>query len=478
VRTAGATAALLLLATAAWAHVGSPDVYLDGNAGPYRLLVVVRMPVVVPGVADIEIRSLSGGLRGLSVVPLRIRGLGAELAPVPDIAERDGGDPQLFRARLWMMQHGAWKVKIDAEGERGKGELSVPVAAVATTASAMPAALKGLLGAAGVLLVAGLIGMVGAAVREAMSPPGSEVTPADRRRGRRAMAWAAVVAVAVVWGGDAWWRVEARGNAARVYRLPRAAVSVVPPRTLSLQLQNPNGRRVFMDDLVPDHGHLIHLFLVRVPALDRMLHLHPQPASGSQFEQALPALPAGRYHAFADIVHATGFPETEIAEVALPEIAGGETSGDDSSAAAAPLAEPATTTSAAALPGGRMLWLREPGPLRTGEPVWLRFRVEDAAGQPATDLEPYMGMAAHLAVVRADCSVFAHLHPGGSAPMAAVELANGAAPAAHTGHASVAPEITFPYGFPQPGDYRLFVQVKRDGRIETGVFDARVIGTP
>jgi hypothetical protein len=36
------------------------------------------------------------------------------------------------------------------------------------------------------------------------------------------------------------------------------------------------------------------------------------------------------------------------------------------------------------------------------------------------------------------------------------------------------PEVRFPYGFPQPGNYRIFVQIKRAGRIETGVFDAHV----
>ena len=56
-----ALAALLMLMTAApaAAHIGSPDVFFDGSAGEYRMLVVVRMPVVIPGVAQIEVRSLA-----------------------------------------------------------------------------------------------------------------------------------------------------------------------------------------------------------------------------------------------------------------------------------------------------------------------------------------------------------------------------------------------------------------------------------
>jgi hypothetical protein len=39
---------------------------------------------------------------------------------------------------------------------------------------------------------------------------------------------------------------------------------------------------------------------------------------------------------------------------------------------------------------------------------------------------------------------------------------------------SLQPEVSFPYGFPKAGDYRIFVQIKRAGQVQTGVFDARV----
>ena len=93
-----------------------------------------------------------------------------------------------------------------------------------------------------------------------------------------------------------------------------------------------------------------------------------------------------------------------------------------------------------------------------------------------------MGMAGHLVIVKKDLSVFAHVHPNGSAPMAAIQLleknqandAEAMTNMAGMSDAALPSEVTFPYGFPQPGQYRLFVQVKRAGRIETAVFDANV----
>ena len=104
----------------------------------------------------------------------------------------------------------------------------------------------------------------------------------------------------------------------------------------------------------------------------------------------------------------------------------------------------------------------------------LTFRVEGADGQPARDLELYMGMPGHAIVVRRDRRVFAHVHPSGSVPMAAMNIAMPPA-ASHAGHEVAPPStVTFPYGFPQAGDYRIFVQVKRAGSVMTEVFDAAV----
>ena len=47
-------AMLVALAHPAFAHVGSPNVFYEGDAGPYHLFVTVRVPQVVPGVAQIE----------------------------------------------------------------------------------------------------------------------------------------------------------------------------------------------------------------------------------------------------------------------------------------------------------------------------------------------------------------------------------------------------------------------------------------
>jgi hypothetical protein len=236
---------------------------------------------------------------------------------------------------------------------------------------------------------------------------------------------------------------------------------------------------VSLMSLIPDHGHLMHLFLLRVPAMDPFYHLHPEKVSDGSFAVKLPAVPSGKYKIFADIVRGTGFPETMVSEINLPDVKGEPLTGDDSGISASPFESATQTKTISVLPdGGRMVWEQDGATLRAGQVSWFHFRFEDAQQKPAEDLEPYMGMACHAELVRSDLSVFAHIHPAGSVPMASLMIAqkDSGLPMEHGSMHALPADVSFPYGFPQPGDYRLFVQIKRHGQVETGVFDTHVGG--
>jgi hypothetical protein len=517
------------------AHVGSPDVYFQGAAGPYHLIVTVRTPQMIPGVASVEVISATPGITKISVVPTYIVGPGAKYPPEGGVLAQGKDDPQYFSGKIWLMASGSWQVRLKVDGAQGAGELAVPVPAAARATLPMARGLGALLLALMALLVAAFIAIMGAATREAAVEPGAAVPPRNRMRARIAMGVATALVVALLVGGNLWWNDEAVAKArSMIYLAPKLEVKLDDSgRTMQLEMMDSSwhsGRpETVMTELIPDHGYLMHLFLVREPGLDAFYHLHPKmvkamtpkseggddfdsPAPDSRraevtntFDVTLPSIPAGRYQVYADVVRASGFPDTMTAEITIPETVGAAMTGDDSGAHARPIGDVMAGDANAAdsadgpvvtLPDGyKMVWVRGSAPLVANQFVWLKFQLDDPQGKPVTDGQPYMGMAGHAEIVSADRSVFAHIHPDGSPAMAAVEMANaptataapqtaGAMPAGMdpamkmpmdvmTGEPSA--EVSFPYGFPKAGRYRIFAQMKRGGVIETGVFDADVV---
>ena len=442
--------ALVLAGLPLSAHVGSPDVYFDGQAGAYRLAVTIRPPVVIPGVAEVEIRA--PGVERLYITPTPLTGAGAKFAPAADLMNRAAEDAAFYTGSLWMMSSGSWQVKIRVEGPQGRGELSVPVPNAAQRTLAMSQRLGAMLMVLMLVLSGGLIAIVGAAAREAGLAAGVRPGSKELQRGRAAMAAAGALVLVALWGGYAWWGSEAREYGNNIYK-PLGMKVTHEGGALRLNLEHKGWRqREEFDDLIADHGHLMHLFVVRLPELDRVWHLHPKMTANGVFEQALPAMPAGRYQLYGDIVHRSGFPETLVAEVDLPTVTGAVLTGDDTASGAASgiVFENAGDTFVA----------------KRRTPLRFRFQGNEA-------IELYLGMPGHAAVVKKDRSVFAHLHPTGTVPMAALQLTAGE----HAGHyrePKLPTTVAFPYGFPAPGEYRLFVQLKRKGQVETAPFDVLV----
>ncbi len=477
--------ALLVLLLAA--HIGDSNSYYRGSAGPYTVQVIVRHPGVVPGLADITVRVEDEGVTRVTVRPVH-SALGLDGAPRPDVATPVPGEPGLFAAQLWFMTLGAYSVHVEVDGAAGSGTAVVPVNSLATRTLPMSATLSVVLAALGLFLAVGLLTIVRAAVLESTVPPGDTPTAAQRRRAHVSVGLAVVLLFLVVTGGRAWWNAEAnayRGILFQPLALRVAPATIAGVRVLDMEVGDRNWLGTATSPIVPDHGKLLHGFLVRVPDQDAFAHVHPWPIGERRFRLPLPPLPPGRYVFYGDIVHETGFSQTLVTEVDLD--------ADQSRcelADACPAADPddawwtgpaQTADDAVFEDGASLRWLRPAEPIIAGQPFELRFAATDDAGQ-ALPLEPYMGMAAHAAVRRDDGSVFVHLHPTGSISVAAQQALairaarDTAATAAHWMHAAGAPDglVSILYAFPRGGRYRLWVQVKAAGETRTAAWDVTV----
>ena len=183
-----------------------------------------------------------------------------------------------------------------------------------------------------------------------------------------------------------------------------------------------------------------------------------------------------------------GFVHATPNGIAPADMPGGPLGADDASGSPPPLSAGQLNNSYKLPDGYVMVWDR-PSTVSSNTAYAFRIHLLDANGKPATDVQPYMGMAGHAAFVKTNGTVFAHTHPEGSAAMAALMLANDNTGSRTSDHGAMdgamsmnmnahneplSSTVEFPYGFPSSGPYRIFVQMKHGTTIETGVFDVVV----
>jgi hypothetical protein len=498
-RRLGATAGLAAVVIATSAHLGSPDTWFQGNAGPYSVRVVVRLPGVVPGLGQIDIKVAGEGVELVTAQPV-IFDAGKEGAPPPDEAKPVAGRPGEYHAELWFMTPGSFSVNVAVRGSRGEGTAIVPVAAVAERQIGLYPWLGKLLAALGILLFVGAVTIFRAAGADSVTPPGEEITTKRRRIGAAAAGFGAVVLGLGLWGGRAWWGAVERNYRRELYQ-PFSAEAAVDTggarRTLEFTITDSSwsrGRpgsaweRFSVSPLLPDHGKLMHLFMVRGDGA-AFGHLHPVSADSTRFRSGLGNLPAGSYHVYADVVHETGFPQTMVARVTvgepLPGDSGRLSDGDDGVFQGSPGGDVVTLAD-----GATIGWDGKPADLVANQDANLSFVVRERDGTVAR-LEPYLGMPGHAVVQRDDGQVYVHLHPNGTISMIAqaalterqatdtapgmlARRLNDGMTTSHADHPAFDGRFSFPYAFPQPGEYRVWIQLRRGAEVITAPFHASV----
>jgi hypothetical protein len=342
----------------------------------------------------------------------------------------------------------------------------------------------------------------------------------------------------LMFGGNMWWNAETADYQRNIYR-PYTATSNISfsdgQRILNFKIDSTSVNGRSMSFIIPDHGKLMHMFLVKEGTMDVFAHLHPSRKDTLTFEAPLPNMPAGKYLIFADVLRYHSLQNTITDTVEIPQTPKVNVmptfTGDSDDTFVVTNALNKTRNSVVnesiticgtpglktmLQDGSSIVWEEKPNQkLMAGNVYDLKFSVLAPDGKPA-ELQTYLGMMGHAAVIKDDASVYIHLHPNGTYSSTAVQvlqkridetsnkrpnldnakkfrdsvdnvltklqamteaerdkLLMGNMKHELNGHHNG--QVTFPYAFPKAGHYRVWLQVKREGKILTGVFDANVI---
>lgn len=540
-KTAGLIFIACLMFHFSYAHIGSPGVVMEGSAGAYKLLVSIAPPDVIPGIAKVKVFIQNSADDMVKARAIYFE-TGDEGSPGADLMKKVPGQRGQYEADIWLMNGGASSIQISVKGKMGKGVLVVPVVAVSSQIKEMPFATGAMLLMLAIFLFVLMVSIIGYSVSDALAGGNGPVSVQQKKYRRAGIIVAILLSSLITSGGGLWWR-KVHNNYKRYMYLPLEASSKVKTvngvNELCISLDTNSMRRSSFSFVVPDHGKLMHLFMIRIPMMDAFAHLHPVRKDSANFKTVLPDLPKGEYLLFADIVYATGFTETIRDTIRIPADLGDSTHAldQDDGYAFAPPVEPISDgqllegsavitcgkpgTGARLKDGSTMIWEGTANkPLEAGKMYQLTFSVL-SPDKSMAKLESYLGMPGHAAIIRNDGNVYIHLHPVGTFSMAAetnmlnrITEPRGLFAYPEPGHfrdsidsyirylsglesskrenllmqqmnmseSSADGEmgmvhsnrVTFPYSFPSAGNYRIWIQVKRNGNILTGAFDVVV----
>lgn len=210
-------------------------------------------------------------------------------------------------------------------------------------------------------------------------------------------------------------------------------------------------------ELPVDHERQMHLIAVSRD-LEEFQHIHPESGPGGDFAVTAEFPEAGTYVLYDE------FKRGEQTVVDRREL---DVGGGGGEASLSPDTEPKTA-------GGLTVSLEAPDEIRAGQEATFIYTVEKEGGSPADDLEPYLGAAAHVALVSEDTREFAHTHGedvnGGSG-----EVSESGGHEHGGGGQTFGPKISFTHTFEEDGAYKVWAQFNHHGEVVTVPFVVEVV---
>lgn len=264
---------------------------------------------------------------------------------------------------------------------------------------------------------------------------------------------AALVAGAILIGGAAVWKNGQRQSVPiqshRTYHLESDAAGktygVQSPSEYSFKVVDERGNT--LKDFALTHTKQMHVIVVRKD-LAYFQHVHPEfDAATGVFTLGGLSFPAdGPYRIFADFAPSNGQKDAMGMPLAVT-LSEDVKAGDSAKYAAQSLGSEENIKTF----DGYEVSLGARGMLTSGSDSMLMFSISQN-GKPITNLEPYLGAFGHSVILREGNLDFIHAHP--------MEDVN----SRQTG------TVDFMVDFPEAGNYKIFTQFQRGGKVFTTDF--------
>lgn len=234
------------------------------------------------------------------------------------------------------------------------------------------------------------------------------------------------------------------------------------PSTLSFLVKDKQGAVV--KDLQIVHEKPMHLLIVSKD-LAEFYHVHPEQSADGSYKVVHTFPNGGDYRLYADF---TPKDAVQVVEQIDVKVAGPER-------AKVTLAADAKYEKSV---DGLKVVMKPSAEIRAGQELTLDFQAFDAAsGNPASDLQNYLGEVAHFVIISEDLKDFVHAHPMAKGESMDSMNMGKAKPEDHPAdgheHATMkgttakagASEVSAHTAFPRAGIYKLWAQFQRGGKV-------------
>lgn len=216
--------------------------------------------------------------------------------------------------------------------------------------------------------------------------------------------------------------------------MPGSDYTITPKSTVDsgkyvFQIVDGSGKA--LTSFQPDQTKLMHFYLIRSD-LSGFQHVHPEMAADGTWTAQLAPTSPGDYRIYTTF---TSNNKDQVLNLATKV--------------------PGTATTTALPPASDTTQVDGYTVALSGEPMAgmahsLKVTISKD-GRPVTDLQPYLGVSAHLSAFHEGDLAFAHLHPEGNGP-----------------------DLSFHAMLPKSGNYRLFVQFQTAGVLHTAAITMAV----